>query len=152
MLADVVNQLRGYIASLPVYEKEVEGEFLDEEEQVPVVSKVKVDMSGKFVIAKGATDASVAYQGHLIASETGKGLDQGEVDNGYYRDIQDIVGQVRQKAVELAGENYEVRGLTYNSSDVWFTLERCLMLPGELPEERADIQATFPKCTETYEP
>ena len=148
MLADVVNQLKEYVKELPVCEN-----VLDEalEKGDSIVSPVWLYLAGQFKIVNHKSEGSVSYHGHLIAFENlGRGSE--EVDNGHYEGIQDVVDQIKEKAKTLvSGINYNLRGLTYNCSDIWLTLERKLLSPEELEMERAEIRETFPAATETYE-
>jgi hypothetical protein len=151
MLAEIIQRLRDYVHTLPDYERVIEDKFLDADHEIPLVSRVKLSLTGSFKIIKDPF--SVSYHGSIIAQETGEGTvcNGEEVDNFEYIGIQKVIAQIKQKIEEsVNGTDYQSRGPDWNSSNIWFTLERRLVSK-ELQAEREEIQMFFPKCTEIYE-
>jgi hypothetical protein len=150
MLADIINQLRGHILSLPHYKKGT-GKFVDEDKMIPLVSELGLDITGYFHVIKNANDSSVSYHGNLVVVEYGDHMiDRFEESDDEYKGIKSTLVQIKQNIEGLVkGTDYKVHGLQYHSGNLWFALEKKL-LPGEIQEERDEIQKLFPKLSETY--
>ena len=151
MLADIVNQLRGYVVSLP-HEKRETGDYLDTAETMPIISDVGLDFEGVFKINKGDNGTSVSYHGNIQFIEHGK--DMADYDEDVFGDrylgAKDILPHIKQTVDGLIeGTAYQFLGMDYNSNGIWFNLKKQL-LPGEVADERDRIQEVFSPTNEIY--
>jgi hypothetical protein len=144
MLAELVKQLIQYVERMPLENREYDDESVE-------VIGLKVD--GRFERKHERSEDVLIYSGSISAFFVESDQEKGEeVDPYLYSGIRSALVEIKAKIAQLNSEqrtNYELRGLEFNSSNIWFTLER------RLSRDAADfevdqIRKQFPNATETY--